>query len=58
MWKNGFALSQTLWTCLYLHQPHELVDDPILMGSIYMMLRRVNLMRKNVLKVGIFDVII
>lgn len=28
-WLEGHSIAQTLFTCLYLHQPHQIKDKPL-----------------------------
>jgi hypothetical protein len=46
-WLEGFSLAQTLFTCLYLHQPTNIKDKYLQSFSIAM-LKIINVIRKFV----------
>jgi len=55
MWYNGYSVSQTLWTCMYLLQPLILLDDNILRCYCFLLLKRCARIRNVLIKAAIFE---
>ena len=54
-WLSGQLLSQTIFTCLLVHRPANILD-PLLRTFVYNYLDCVNKTRKIILDAGIFFV--
>lgn len=55
MWLHGDPISQTLFTCLYLHRPFLVCDDPFLSPFIFALLRRCHALRALIVESDIYE---
>lgn len=53
-WLDGHSLAQTLFTCLYLHQPNQ-IEDKYLQSFSIAMLKLVNIIRKFVTGARVYE---
>eukprot|EP01125_Pyxidicula_operculata_P013783 TRINITY_DN4571_c0_g1_i4.p1 TRINITY_DN4571_c0_g1~~TRINITY_DN4571_c0_g1_i4.p1 ORF type:complete len:555 (-),score=130.70 TRINITY_DN4571_c0_g1_i4:632-2296(-) len=55
MWYTGNTLSQTLMTCLYLHNPEVMLDDLYLKPFIYALFRRAAEIRNMIMAADTYE---
>lgn len=53
-WLDGHSLAQTLFTCLYLHQPNR-IEDKYLQSFTIAMLKLINIIRKFVTGARVYE---
>ncbi|KAI9011283.1 Mak10 subunit, NatC N-terminal acetyltransferase-domain-containing protein [Gaertneriomyces semiglobifer] len=53
-WISGYLLSQTLFTCVYLHQPYH-VRNSLLQAYIFVTLKTADLVHKEIMKGRVAD---
>lgn len=53
-WLDGHSLAQTLFTCLYLHQPNR-IEDKYLQSFSFAMLKLINIIRKFVTGARVYE---
>eukprot|EP01130_Rhizamoeba_saxonica_P006344 TRINITY_DN2528_c0_g2_i5.p1 TRINITY_DN2528_c0_g2~~TRINITY_DN2528_c0_g2_i5.p1 ORF type:complete len:765 (+),score=168.01 TRINITY_DN2528_c0_g2_i5:217-2295(+) len=55
MWYDGTSLAQSLWTCLYFHNPETMLNDHILRAYLFLTLKKALLIKKFIDEAAAFD---
>jgi hypothetical protein len=56
MWLEGYAATQTIFTCLYMHHPMKTLDDKFLASTGFSLLKRCIFVYSTIVSCDMYEV--